>query len=90
MGSDKPIRVRVRKLVHGDYPFGHLTWAPPGLYNAIIGKGGAVAVTATDGQLLGLKPLEFEWACACGGGVWDARQLRSCFCDFTPGEETPR
>lgn len=80
----RPLFVYVPDVVHGDYPFGLKTWIAPGFYEAVLNPQGAVSVVARDGAQLGLKPLEFEWACPCGAGVWDRRQIRECTCGFNP------
>jgi hypothetical protein len=54
-------RVILISRVTGDYPIGHDTIAEPGVYDAYVNPHGAVSVIAGNGQLLGLKPGEFEW-----------------------------
>ena len=47
--------------IRGDWPIGHDTIATPGVYDAYENRHGAVAVRAGNGEMLGLKPGEFEW-----------------------------
>jgi hypothetical protein len=49
------------KEVRGDFPFAHHVIAPPGVYQAYVNPHGAVSVKAENGEMLGLKPGEFEW-----------------------------
>jgi len=53
-------RVILLNDVRGDFPF-QATHAPAGVYDAYINPHGAVAVIATNGALLGVKPDEFQW-----------------------------
>ena len=46
--------------VHGDFPFDN-TVAPAGVYEPSVNPHGAVSVEATNGELLGIKPDEYEW-----------------------------
>ena len=50
----------VLKHVHGDWPIGHHLVAEPGVYTPFINPQGAVSVEI-NGELLGLKPSEFQW-----------------------------
>lgn len=52
--------VRVLWTVRGEGPF-YQNVAYPGLYEAHVNQHGAVSVRAGNGQLLGVKPDEFEW-----------------------------
>ncbi len=54
-------RVVLLKDVRGDFPFAHNIIAPAGVYTPQLNPHGAVSVIANDGQLLGIKPDEFEW-----------------------------
>lgn len=54
-------RVILIKRVRGDWPIGHMTIAEPGVYDAYCNKYGAVSVIAGNGEMLGLKPNEFQW-----------------------------
>lgn len=54
-----PCMVRLYGVAMGDYPF-HGTRAPAGDYDCVTNQYGAVSITATDGQLLGLRLNEFE------------------------------
>jgi len=47
-------------MVHGDWPFGHHLVAQPGVHDAVENQHGAVSVVLDHGQLLGVKPDEFE------------------------------
>lgn len=53
-------RVRLSREVRGDFPFGSFV-AQPGDYRAVVNKHGAVCIVLPDGDLLGVKPDEFEW-----------------------------
>jgi hypothetical protein len=46
-------------MVRGDGPFWN-TKAPAGLYRADVNPHGAVSITASNGELLGVKPDEFK------------------------------
>jgi len=54
-------RVVLINEVRGDFPIGHNTIASPGVYEAHINPQGAVSVVADNGEMLGVKPGEFEW-----------------------------
>ncbi len=54
-----PSRVRLLHTVTGDPPFGHVR-AEPGDYECESNQWGAVSVTATNGEPLGLRPAEFD------------------------------
>jgi len=61
-GSDlKPLKVYLPRMVHGDWPIGHHLIAEAGIHDAVQNKHGAVSVVLKDGQLLGVKPDEFEY-----------------------------
>lgn len=47
-------------MVHGDWPLGHHLIAEKGVHDAVENKYGAVSVLLPNGQLLGVKPDEFE------------------------------
>ena len=55
-----PARVRLDGPVRGDYPIGHTTLAEAGDHDCESNRWGAVSVRATNGQMLGVKPSEFE------------------------------
>ena len=55
-----PARVRLHGPVRGDYPIGHLTLAEAGDHDCESNRWGAVSVRAANGQMLGVKPTEFE------------------------------
>lgn len=55
-----PSRVRLDGPVRGDYPFAHTTLAEAGEHDCESNHWGAVSVRATNGQMLGVKPDEFE------------------------------
>ncbi len=52
--------VRLPGQVHGDWLYA-ATHAPAGLYVAELNPNGAASVRATNGNMLGIKPAEFEW-----------------------------
>lgn len=59
-----PCRVRIHDVAMGDHPF-QGTCAPAGDYDCTANPYGAVSITATNGQQLGLRLSEFEpiaWA----------------------------
>jgi len=53
-------KIVVLRRVRGDYPFGSHVVADPGVYIPYINPYGAVSVEI-NGELLGLKPDEFQW-----------------------------
>lgn len=55
-----PARVWLAGPVRGDYPIGHTTLAEAGEHDCESNRYGAISVRATNGQMLGLKPAEFE------------------------------
>ena len=60
MSELKPTKVHLPRLIHGDWPIGHRLIAKPGVHDAVENQHGAVSVVLSDGQLLGVKPGEFE------------------------------
>lgn len=63
------IKVRLPADVHGDYPIGHELVAKAGVHNAVTNSHGAVAVVLPGGELLGVKPGEFERVLSLEGTV---------------------
>lgn len=65
-------RIRLLGSVRADFPFGRtLSFggrraAPAGIYDAHHNPFGAVSVVDDNGELLGVKPHEFEWVCPYG------------------------
>ena len=55
-----PCRVLLEGPVRGDYPIGHTTIAEAGEHVCTSNRYGAISVQATNGQMLGVKPAEFE------------------------------
>ncbi len=55
-----PSRIRLPRAVRGDFPFGHNTVAEAGEHDCDSNLWGAVSVRATNGQMLGIKPKEFQ------------------------------
>jgi len=53
-------KIVVLREVRGDYPIGSHVVAAPGVYVPFINPQGAVSVE-TNGEMLGLKPGEFQW-----------------------------
>lgn len=53
-------RIVLLRDIRGDFPFVDVH-APAGVYDAYVNPHGAVAVIATNGEYLGLKPNEFQW-----------------------------
>ena len=56
----KQFLIYLPKAIRGDWPIGHHLIADPGIHEAISNRYGAVAIVLPDGQLLGVKPDEFE------------------------------
>lgn len=56
----KKFKIYLPRMVHGDWPFGHHLVAQPGVHDAVENQHGAVSVVLDHGQLLGVKPDEFE------------------------------
>lgn len=93
-----PVRIQLPEEVAGDWPIGHTTRAPAGIYSVTMNPQGAVCVRATDGKDLGIKPGEFEWMCPYGGPgdrLWvreswarinTPRGLRVCYRATEPAE----
>jgi len=55
-----PCRVLLECQVRGDYPIWHTTLAEAGEHDCKSNRYGAISVRATNGQMLGVKPAEFE------------------------------
>ena len=53
-------KIVILREIRGDFPIGHHLVAAPGVYRPFVNPHGAVSVEV-DGQLLGLKPGEFQW-----------------------------
>lgn len=60
MGEVQAGKIMLLKRVRGDWPFGHHLIAEPGIYVPFLNRFGAVSVEI-NGELLGLKPSEFQW-----------------------------
>lgn len=60
--SDKPIRIRLTRRVRSEVPVGPQAQAEQGIYEAEINPLGAISVRASGGEMLGIKPGEFEFA----------------------------
>jgi hypothetical protein len=60
IGEMVTIKVRLPRAVHGDWPIGQNLRAEAGIYEAIANQYGAVSVILKNGELLGVKPDEFE------------------------------
>jgi hypothetical protein len=58
--DEKKGSVILLRTIRGDFPF-QAVKAPPGVYEAYVNPHGAVSVIAENGEMLGLKPGEFEW-----------------------------
>lgn len=58
--KDETFKIFLPRQVHGDWPIGHKLIAEMGVHNAVRNQHGAVSVVLPDGQLLGVKPDEFE------------------------------
>lgn len=55
------VKIRLLKTIRGDIPIGPPSVAVQGVYNAEMNKYGALSIRDTHGQLLGVKPGEFEF-----------------------------
>lgn len=55
-----PTRVLLVDMVRGDFPIGQAVVAEAGEHDCYCNRLGAVSVRATNGQMLGVKPSEFE------------------------------
>jgi len=53
-------KIFLPRTVRGDFPIGHMLVAESGVHNAVRNPLGAVSVVLSDGQLLGVKPDEYE------------------------------
>lgn len=58
--SDNTFKIFLPRTIRGDWPIGHRLIADVGVHDAVRNQHGAVAVVLPDGQLLGVKPDEFE------------------------------
>lgn len=53
-------KVYLPRTIRGDWPIGNMFVAEMGVHEAVANKFGAVSVVLKDGQLLGVKPDEYE------------------------------
>lgn len=53
-------KIYLHQAVHSDLPFPPFLVANPGIHEAVANKHGAVSVVLEGGELLGVKPDEFE------------------------------
>lgn len=53
-------KIFLPRTVRGDWPIGHMLVAKTGVHSAVRNTHGAVSVVLSDGELLGVKPDEFE------------------------------
>ena len=56
----KVFKIYLPRMVHGYWPFGHHLIAQQGVHDAVENQHGAVSVVLDHGQLLGVKPDEYE------------------------------
>jgi hypothetical protein len=54
-----PVRVRLRQRVTGDFPYTAI-YAEAGEHDCQSNPWGAISVQASNGQMLGVKPSEFD------------------------------
>lgn len=54
------MKVYLPRAVRGDWPIGHHLVAEPGYHEAVENPHGAVSIVLSNGELLGVKPDEFE------------------------------
>ena len=59
--TPRKVKIRLRKMVRGDLPIGPISVAGPGVYEAEMNTHGALSVRDCNGDLLGVKPGEFEF-----------------------------
>jgi hypothetical protein len=55
------VAIRLLKMVRSDLPFGPIAVAKAGIYEAEMNQHGALSVRDCNGDLLGVKPGEFEF-----------------------------
>lgn len=55
-----PCRVLLESPVCGEYPIGRTTLAEAGEHDCESNRYGAISVRATNGQMMGVRPAEFE------------------------------
>lgn len=59
---DVPSQIRLPERVYSDLPFGQRTFAEAGIHEiADMNPHGAISVRDNEGQLLGIKPSEYEF-----------------------------
>ncbi len=83
----EPWKIRLPEPVHGDWPFDAVR-APAGVYEACHNPLGAVSVKTAKGEMLGVKPDEFEWITPYGGPgdlIWCKEKWRVVGWDFDDG-----
>jgi hypothetical protein len=55
------VQIRLLKMIRSDFPFGRIAVAKAGIYDAEMNQYGALSVRDCNGDLLGVKPGEFEF-----------------------------
>ena len=60
MNKYETFQIYLPQRVRGDWPIGHLMVAEAGVQKAVRNKLGAVSVVLPNGDLLGVKPDEWE------------------------------
>jgi hypothetical protein len=55
------VKIRLLQMVRGDLPFGPVSVAKAGIHEAEMNRFGALSVRDCNGDLLGVKPGEFEF-----------------------------
>ena len=58
--NSKTFKIYLSRTIRGDWPIGHHLVADPGVHDAVANQHGAVSIVLDHGQLLGVKPDEFE------------------------------
>jgi hypothetical protein len=58
--GERKFKIYLPRLVHGDFRIGHNLIAAPGVHEAVKNQHEAVSVVMPNGQLLGVKPEEFD------------------------------
>ena len=54
------VKIRLLGMVRSEMPFGPISVAKAGIYDAEMNQHGALSVRDCNGDLLGIKPGEFE------------------------------
>ena len=58
--KQKTFKIYLSRTIRGDWPLGHHLVAEPGVHDAVENQHRAVSIVLDHGQLLGVKPDEYE------------------------------